>query len=400
MDTTYLRQLYYTWHDLEQRLGTDMEIIDHCLLSEKRQDLGLGREELLRAFTDARDAINPSTEEERLIKAKLHASTYLLRALMGERIEFGEYLKNTTGVEPQTIPEEYLEGLREEAVERFGRLGYEYTEEGQDRFLKDNRITAAEAVLHFDAAVERTLPGYLSWLGLEAQVQYRKVEASKDAYWAAWVSTDRDGKTILQMNTHPSVCWRLPVITFTAMHEVLGHMAQHASIAQQVLQRNIDPVLGIATTVGREAYGLEGIAETLSSLMPASPLTAVEKAEQLRVHICLLMASNAHVWLNEGMPRDEVKRYWLHYRPDAAMHERNGKMDRRFDERINHPFLRAYSYLYGRSIFDHLAFARQATEEQRRAYLRRAYTGVLDQQATRECWTALLGRDPLNGTRQ
>lgn len=108
-----LVDLYRGWDELEKSKYNN-PIIDFDLAPGRDFPRVSDRREVLQMLESMAAEFENETEKSAvLVHARLIASATYLRALLGERVSFRDYIKRTLGIEPRFFPEEVIARQRE-----------------------------------------------------------------------------------------------------------------------------------------------------------------------------------------------------------------------------------------------------------------------------------------------
>lgn len=189
-------EFFYKWDRFEKQNGVD--IIDFNLLQQQDQYAGefTSREEVKKILDSLIHEYNQLPDKNTFIAAKLNASLYFLRALMGEQFSFNEYVENTIGVSPLYIPEKEIQEQLEATRSLYKDLGYEYTREDLEKFTQNNKLSKDEIERTFTEAKNTFVPKILKWLGLDISLQYKTQLVDVNDYWMNWTTTDKEGNLL------------------------------------------------------------------------------------------------------------------------------------------------------------------------------------------------------------
>jgi hypothetical protein len=362
-----LVEFYYQWDRFEK--ANDVEIIDCDLVQRSadfpgafgaREDVKARLQELVHRYKIVAMA-NP------FVLQKLEASEVFLRALSGAEIPFPRYISGTIGVLPEMIPAAFLKTTRTDCAARLHLLGYAFTPDGVEAFMRENRLGAAEITAEFDQAEQVQVSAILEWLGLDLRPRYELQLVDVDESWSGETKTTDAGEISLKFNINEE---RSPWIRgdpeCTALHEIGGHILQAAAWQKQLQTGAMPPVCGLTTLHGPETYVGEGVAETLSWFYPPGLLSEAGELA-VRLHCAAeLHWNNAFIMAGQGRSRDEV----LQFLDDHMLTYRTREQRRKRLELVaKDPLSRTYKYSYGISIYHHLLFAEHATPVQKRNYI-------------------------------
>ncbi len=359
--------LYRGWHALEETEG--IEIIDFDLVPHiKDQKDFTSRREVLSYLIKLRNnfPVEAESEDKQFLKAKVQASIWYLKALMGEEIPFSLYIANTLGLRPCFISEEIIRRQKERVQALLSEFGVPDKRTAK-QLSEDLRLTREKAEEETKRAQELYLPRVFALLDKEeTSLPYQLSSVEEKAYWQAWTGTDPEGGLKLTFNFHPCQTWHKGDPEFLVLHEIGGHFLQMTMVKEAIKQRIVNPALGLTTVHDPHSFVSEGIADTLSLFLniPLSRFGLLAREHRkLRNYLC----NNAHIWVNEGEDPEELVPYLLQH---PFLKEEKVRLNLR--NWVQDPLLRVYQYSYGITDYFHTLWASLLNPQQRRAYARYA----------------------------
>lgn len=370
--TGEIMKVYRGWDALEKPNGID--IIDFDLVAPVEPEPFRSREEVLDRLQLLHEGIQPTNSQKEFIKAKMNASIYFLRALMGEDIPYGEYVENITGIRPQIIPEEEIRKRKAIMYDLLRGLGYKPEREIFQEFASRIKIAKAEAEREARRCEDALLPIALRTLDLEDVEFPHEIRLVEDRdYWMGWTSTTPEGLLLLRYNFHPMHNWFQGDMEFLTLHEVGGHFVQAGLLRRRIANGEVNPIIGITTVQEPHTFVGEGTADALSYFLPEveealSPYGLLARDQRA---VRYYVENNAHIWVNEGRDPDELVEYIMEYHPFSS----EERLRANLINWRNNPSRRAYQYVYGISLYYHHQFKERLTVEQRKEYLRYAMSG-------------------------
>lgn len=168
--------------------------------------------------------------DEPAVAQRINADLAYLRALMGERMPLNEYVQATQGCPAIGWPSDYVAAKGDIARAHLDALGVGWGENTVNDLAQiEGPIDATQApdairdaATEYEAAVRHAT-------GSDAEFDLIIENADVDAYWSYWL--DGAGQKVrLRLNTRSSNYTKVQARQF-ALHEVLGHGLQSASIA-------------------------------------------------------------------------------------------------------------------------------------------------------------------------
>ncbi|WP_328594091.1 hypothetical protein [Actinomadura macrotermitis] len=235
------------------------------------------------------------------VAARLDADLAYLGALLGERPALNDYVRVTQGCEARGWTEEYTEQRGAQARAALADLGIAWGPEANEELRRlEGRLDVADAPDAIRAAVAELEPAVRALTGSTARYNLSIETAEVEAYWAYWL--DGAGPDVrLRLN--------LPNVDFTqvgarqfALHEVLGHGLQSASLAERAAREDV-PWVRLLSVHALHQVALEGLAQAwpLFLSLDDEVLTARVRLD----HYVQLVRAWSHVAINEGTPAVE-----------------------------------------------------------------------------------------------
>lgn len=201
-------------------------------------------------------------------------------------------------------------------------------------------------------------------------------EADVDAYWGYWL--DGAGQRVrLRLNMRNASYTKVQARQF-ALHEVLGHGLQSASIAARCATEDV-PWVRLLSVHGPQQVLLEGLAQAMPLFIAPDDEALVAR---VRIdHYTHLVRSELHIALNAGTPIEECARHAQSRVPWWKDSQIAGLLA----DRSTDPQLRTYMWAYAAGIdwFANLADANETTIQQ---VLHAAYRAPLTPTDLEELW--------------
>jgi len=367
--TEEMISVYVGWNKLEEPKGID--IIDFYLIQPRKGEEFTSREQVLKRLRELHESIKPTNSQEKFIRAKLNASIYYIRALMGEDIPFCEYVENITGVRPQLIPESVIARQKEVMNEHLRAVGYRPNAESFEKFYERIRIKKEEAMKQVKVCQENLIPIVLKTLGFDdLKLLYDIQFVEVDDYWGAWTSTKPDGSFLLRYNFHPDIKWRRGDIERITLHEVGGHFVQGSNLIKGISAGELNPFVGVTTVQDPHTFDGEGTANAILDLpeveQALSPFSLLSRERVMLEHY---LQNNAIIWTNEGKSAEGIVEYFSDF-----LFLSKDRLLKSVDRWKNDPSRKAYEYVYGISGYTHRQLLGRLNPEKRKEYLRYAMT--------------------------
>ncbi|UGT61339.1 hypothetical protein [Nocardia asteroides] len=314
---------------------------------------------------------------EPAVAQRVDADSAYLRALMGERIPLDDYVRATQGCPATGWDADYVAERGRVARECLDAAGIGWGPEAMAE------LTAAEGPIepaNAPAAIRAAAADYENAVrtatGSDAPYRLSIETAEVDAYWAYWLDGAGD-RVRLRLNTRNAQYTEVRARQF-ALHEVLGHGLQSASIAARCAKEDV-PWVRLLSVHGPQQVLLEGWAQAMPLFVAADDR---QLATRVRLdHYTQLVRAELHLRLESGVPIERCA--------DLARRRVPWWTDRYIADlladRGANPQLRSYLWAYAAGIdwFVHLAEAPAATVD---TVLRAAYRAPLTPGELREIW--------------
>jgi hypothetical protein len=293
--------------------------------------------------------------DEPAVLQRIGADLAYLRALMGERQDLDSYVRATQGCPAAGWPAEYVTAKGELARQCVDARGVRWgSTTAADLAETEGKIDAQAAPDVIRQAAEEYEPAVRQATGADAPYELTIEKTVVDAYWAYWL--DGAGQRVrLRLNMRNASFTKVQARQF-ALHEVLGHGLQGASISAHCATEDV-PWVRLSSVHGPQQVLLEGLAQ-------AFPLFVAPDDEALitrvRVdHYIHLVRSELHLMINA---RSSVEDCTAHARSRVPWWS-NTQIAGMLTDRSTDPLLRTYMWAYSAGIdwFTNLAGADEAT---------------------------------------
>lgn len=293
-----------------------------------------------------------------------------------ERMNYVEYLRKVSGIEPKLIEWQSLEADREEIVQALRSKGLDFNEEKLTSFAV--ALYAYQTLRRYTNPHEITErfkyydDGYRFVLGNVLGKDLRSVESKviwveANAFWKMYERMTLLGN-ILYANWHERQrsSWDEGIIEMYAVHEpthfIWGHL-----IREEIIKGNLDPAAGILPIPGPACYQAEGIAQTVSLFVPAHLGFDGQLALNLYTLEKRALANGLYLLeTDSSMSVDKVARFIRRYMP----HKNPREIRQLLTEGTTQPFERAYLPIYGLSYDYFTNFRKKANPKQRAEFLK------------------------------
>ncbi len=363
------------WHALEEASGAATVIDYDCAPPnepiEPYPDRFAALEELVR--------LRHQADEGSTLATQLDAHTTYVRALLGEQTSLEDYVHRTQRCSARGWTPDYVTHRGDLARSELSSLGIAWDaatwrglRELEEASPVDNpRVTIRQFADKFEPTI-RTLTGS----NAEFTLAIETVEV--DAYWSYWLN-GASRNALLRINLANASLTSNDAYRF-ALHEVLGHALQYASLAAHAESHDVDwPRLLSVHCPHQVAF--EGLGQVLPLI--AEPDNELVRARVRLDHYLQLVRAELHILINNGESvtacRDHAFRrapFWT----DAII-------ARELSDRSANPQLRTYLWAYPAGI-DWFVNLHEAGGTLAAEVLHEAYQRPLEPSELRALWPA------------
>lgn len=269
---------------------------------------------------------------------QLVAHATYLGALLGEQIPLNEYLVRTQGCGARTWSEDYLNHRRDQAQAALAELGIGWGEKCRDELRAVDEALdpadVADSISRYAAEYEHFVRDLAD---TQAEFRLTVENVEHDEYWSYWLDgAGHDAR--LRINRKTAAFTRSDTYRF-ALHEVLGHALQYASITEYAELHDV-PWLRLLSVHSNHQFLFEGLAQFLPiAARPTDPLQ--QATTRLELYIQLVRAE-LHININSGQTAAEC----IRIAKARAPHLSEAEMTRELQDRSRDPRLRSYLWSY------------------------------------------------------
>jgi len=344
---------YRAWHALE-KAWSGIEIVDFDLAAPRAVPAAASRDHVAEALTALLQEVVELPRPFSLAEQRLRASLAYLRALGGERLAFGDYVRVTLGASPIVIEEAEIGAQRQAVDTALANLKPLHRGGGPIHFRAEDLHRFQALFLYpnpgnlprlFEFYRDKWLPLLLERLDMTFDPSMVQIEfAKEDAYWKNWITGNlAEQRVVLRINYHPRHTWYQGAPEALVLHEYCGHAVQMASWYRRVSRGELPDFSGILTVHFPDQFILEGLAESLIHVLPdgrhLEPKTVVLK--ELNDH-ALMVWNNVHLIANEE-DAAAAEAYASRHLPFTSRNTIRAEIR----DRTLHPLFRSYQYVYG-----------------------------------------------------
>ena len=319
--------------------------------------------------------------KELIVQRLLGSHTYL-RALLGEKISFSNYVEGTLGFTPWDISNSEIEAIEDKVFPAIKEMGFDSSKETIFNFL--NKLTKKDLTTFpedFRRIVGIALVHVKEKLEIETECDYSIEFCEVDEYWMNWIDKEVGKPLRLRVNTHKRNIFRLGSDINLGYHEIAGHAVQADVIQDQVSKNEIDRSCLITTVHSVETFSLEGVAQSVLGFINSNDM---DNAKYLYYSSQQIGQSflYSHRLLEKGADFESVI---------ASASERfktltKERITKNLTDSINNPLLMGYNNVYYPS---YLLFAQGLTLPiiKRMQFLKKMYKGFFTpRQIASELW--------------
>ena len=276
------------------------------------------------------------------LATRIDADIAYCAALLGEHDPLARYIRRTQGCEPTGWSDEYLEQHLERAQHCLAALGIDWGPKTMaDLMESEGPIDASASADAIREAAADLEPSVRTATGSTADYDLTIESVDIDAYWSYWL--DGAGQQPrLRINHRNARFTRVAARQF-ALHEILGHALQFASISAHCAQEDVHWIRLFSVHSPNQVL-FEGLAQ-------AMPLFVTPDNENLTARVRLdhyhqLVRGQLHLALAAGEPIPnlaERARRSVPYWTDTQIADM-------LTDRAANPLLRSYMWSYSAGI--------------------------------------------------
>lgn len=264
-------------------------------------------------------------------------ATYLA-ALLGERLPLSAFVRRTQGCNVSGWTEEYLRHRQELAQRALTDLGISWSARTFEELGVLEPSIPAESVgdqiktyaAQYERDVRETVGSY-------SQFNLQVEPVSSDSYWSYWLDgSGHDAR--LRINLARASFTATDAYRF-ALHEILGHALQYASLSDRVREGS-EKFLPILAVHSNHQVVFEGLAQIFPLLFDQSN-SLVEAFVRLD-HYRQLVRAELHLLVNSGASVLECRDKFIQRLPFVS----DSEVEREIRDRSLNPRLRSYLWAY------------------------------------------------------
>ncbi len=321
------------FHALEVTGGGDPVIDYDCAPTSDTAEPYRDRFEALAELSGLASGVEPGPVAEQLVAH----STYLA-ALLGEQIPLDAYLRRTQGCGARSWTDDYLNHRRDQAQVALADLGISWGEKCRDELRSlDEALDPAEvadSIRQYAAEYESFVRDLAQ---TKAEFRLTVEDVDHDEYWSYWLDgAGHDAR--LRINRRTAAFTRGDTYRF-ALHEVLGHALQYASITEYAELHDV-PWLRLLSVHSNHQVLFEGLAQFLP--LAARPTDPLQRATLRLDHYVQLVRAELHITINSGESVEECRRRAMTRAPLLS----GAELARELHDRSRDPRLRSYLWAY------------------------------------------------------
>jgi hypothetical protein len=287
-----IEQVIRAWNAYELARGCEPIIDFDCHPTDRPVTPAVSRVEVHQKLS----ALRAEADGVGVLTARLDADLSYIEALLGHRLPLGEYLSATQGCGGDGWSSEFVQWCGDRARAQLANLGIGWhASTDKDLAAAEGPLDAGKAPDAIRDAATGFEPRVRAITGSQADFHLRIETVDVDAYWSYWL--DGAGQDVrLRLNLRHADFTAVRARQF-ALHEVLGHGLQYASLAARCRDEPVPWVRLLSVTAPHQVL-FEGLAQ-------AMPLFAVPDDQALAARVRLdhylqLVRAELHVAINAG----------------------------------------------------------------------------------------------------
>ncbi|WP_201298316.1 hypothetical protein [Nocardia sp. CY41] len=366
------------WNRYEVERGAHPVIDYDCFPTDAEVPAVENRLDALHQLIDLKNVA--SATGETALATRIDADISYCSALLGQHEPLEQYVLRTQGSAPRGWSEDYLHAHRERAQRHLNAVGIEWGPKSVSDLMAVEEIldgSDIEGAIR-DSATELET-SVRNATGSTADYELSIESTDLDVYWSYWL--DGAGqKTRLRINRRNARFTKVLARQF-ALHEVLGHALQFASISAHCAQQDV-PWIRLQAVHAPSQTLFEGLAQAL-------PLFVAADDEQLTARVRLdhyqqLVRGQLHIALANGEPLSELADQARRYVPFWT----DTQIADLLTDRGSNVLLRSYLWSYSAGIDWFVRLADSASDALAREVLHAAYRAPHTPAQLMELWPA------------
>jgi hypothetical protein len=369
---------YRRWHELEATFGKDGGLVldwDYCPQEARIEKSAFNdRHEVLAELETLREELESVPENDLSNKTffthKLRGADAYVRALMGERIPFSDFIEATQGLPPVRASSDEIASLREKVGSGLARLGIPWDERYVQLYEELTRYPDMEKFGdRLREIASQWVKRVADRLGLDIEPLYEIETVTVDEFWYNFIDGKLGQSIRLRINTHPRCHYRKGDDHSKATHEIAGHALQVLSWNKQFGLARVESTAMNLTMHSCEMFQAEGVAQSIAVLIAEEG--EIDDQAQIQddlLHYHMAVTNNAQLDIEEGRSFDEVLKEVVAAAP--FLPPASAAADLR--DRTQNPMFRSYVHVYYPSAKMFLS-AQELPKDDRLAFLRSMY---------------------------
>lgn len=337
--------LTYRGWDAYERAHGGPSIVDFDLSSIQGSDSFSSRREVLHSLISLYDRFPEDSHEDEFLRARIRGSISYLRTLMGQQIEFQQYLSDTLGMRLEPFGEEEIQNARNEVRELLSPFGLTFDAKDKARYEREMLIRDPATIKNGIVGNQQRWLQRVASTGvpvpkqLPFSVQFTEV----DAYWSNWISGSAQKGITLSINLHTRKKYDRGRPLALCLHEVCGHAVQMSIWRNLIIEGRISQACGLTTVHSPEMFVSEGLGQTVPDLLGRRwKFPAEFQLSRALQYYSLLVLHNAHLMIYEANPVDAV----LDYVCDQLPFSDSETLEAEIRDRGTNPLFKVYQLSY------------------------------------------------------
>lgn len=290
-----IEALLRSWDAHERERGATPVIdYDFAPPSDPHVEPVAGRLEVFERLTKIRS--EPGVPIHSSVSDRLSADLAYLGALLGERRELAHYVRETQGCGTAGWPDDHVTAVGNLAREQLDDLGIAWDSSTTERLEKlEGPLTVDAAPDAIRAAATEFEPAVRKLVSTDAPFTLTIETTDVDAYWAYWLD-GAGGAARLRFNLRHARFTEVLARQF-AIHEVLGHALQGASLAARAAREDV-PWVRLLSVFAPQQVCFEGLAQALPLFVAPDDDRVIARVRV--AHYTQLVRAELHLAINEG----------------------------------------------------------------------------------------------------